>query len=106
MGNGVVFREFPGKPNGKTQPPQKIALSFTGTLYLSARSGTKWLEGLNESQTPGRSLYLAKWNTPPKFNSSPLKNGGWKTILSYWEGNSSGAMLNFGRVIFHQPRFP
>ena len=21
---------------------------------------------------------------PPKFNSSPLKNGGWKTILSYW----------------------
>ena len=37
--------------------------------------------------------------TPPKFNSSPLKNGGWKTIrLSYWEGNFSGAMLNFGRV--------
>ncbi len=22
--------------------------------------------------------------TPPKFNSSPLKNGGWKTILAYW----------------------
>ena len=22
--------------------------------------------------------------TPLKFNSSPLKNGGWKTILSYW----------------------
>ena len=22
--------------------------------------------------------------TPPKFNSSPLKNGAWKTILSYW----------------------
>ena len=21
---------------------------------------------------------------PRKFNSSPLKNGGWKTILSYW----------------------
>ncbi len=36
--------------------------------------------------------------TPPKFNSSPLKNGGWKTILSYWEGNFSGAMLNFVRV--------
>ena len=32
---------------------------------------------------------------PPKFNSSPLKNGGWKTILSYWESNLSGAMLNF-----------
>ncbi len=23
-------------------------------------------------------------NTPPKFNSSPLKNDGWKTIHSYW----------------------
>ena len=23
-------------------------------------------------------------STPPKFNSSPLKNGAWKTILSYW----------------------
>ena len=25
----------------------------------------------------------------PKFNSSFLKNGSWKTILSYWEGNFS-----------------
>ena len=24
------------------------------------------------------------WVHPPKFNSSPLKNGGWKTILSNW----------------------
>ena len=23
------------------------------------------------------------WITPPKFNSSPLKNGDWKTILSH-----------------------
>ena len=23
-------------------------------------------------------------DTLPKFNSSPLQNGGWKTILSYW----------------------
>ncbi len=23
-------------------------------------------------------------NTLPETNSSPLKNGGWKTILSYW----------------------
>ena len=29
--------------------------------------------------------------TLPKFNSSPLKMDGWKTILSYWEGNFSGA---------------
>ena len=30
--------------------------------------------------------------TPPKIHSSPLKNGGWKTILSYLGlGNFSGA---------------
>ena len=23
-------------------------------------------------------------NTPPKFNSSPLKNDGWEMILSFW----------------------
>ena len=28
--------------------------------------------------------------------SLPLKNGGWKTILSYWEGNFSGATLVLG----------
>ena len=37
---------------------------------------------------------------PPKRNSSPLKNGGWKTaLLSYWEGSFSGATWNFGRVL-------
>ena len=44
--------------------------------------------------------------TPPNFNSSPLKNGRWKTILSYWEGNFSGAMLNFGGVYMHCPNNP
>ena len=43
---------------------------------------------------------------PGSFNSSPLKNGGWKTILSYFEGNFSGvnSLLNFGRVVnlFHR----
>ena len=29
--------------------------------------------------------------THPKFNSSPLKNDGWKTSLSFWDGNFSGA---------------
>ena len=35
---------------------------------------------------------------PPKFSIAPEK---WwlEEILSYWEGNFSGAMLNFGRVI-------
>ena len=36
-------------------------------------------------------------DTPPKFNSefTPQKMDGWKTILSFWEGNFSGAILNF-----------
>ena len=34
--------------------------------------------------------------TPWKFNSSPLKNDGWKT--TFWDGIFSGAMLNFRRV--------
>ena len=45
--------------------------------------------------------FVSVKNTPPKFNSSPLKNGGWKTfafpILSF--GNfSGGELLNFVRV--------
>ena len=31
--------------------------------------------------------------TPLKLNSSPLKNDGWKTILSFWDCKCSGAML-------------
>ena len=39
------------------------------------------------------------YSTPLKFNSSPLKRGGWTTSLPYWKGNFSGAnMLNFRRV--------
>ena len=34
-----------------------------------------------------------------KFSSSPLKNAGWKTRLCCWEGNLSGAMLNFGGYV-------
>ena len=40
--------------------------------------------------------------TPPKFNSSPLKNSGWKTILSYWVSVTfqGRLLLNFGGVTF------
>ena len=37
--------------------------------------------------------------TPPKFNSWPLKNNGWKMNFLFEEGNSSGAMLNFRGVM-------
>ena len=35
----------------------------------------------------------------PKFNSSPLKMMVGR-LISYWEGNFSGAMLSFGRVYY------
>ena len=47
-------------------------------------------DGISCRWATERGLKLGRL-TPPKFNSSPLKNGGWKTILTYWEGNFSGA---------------
>ena len=54
--------------------------------------------------------------TFPKFNSSPLKNDGWKTILSLWDGNFSGAfavklrgvgwmnlIMDYGIKLWYQP---
>jgi len=46
---------------------------------------------LLERKTPTR-------GTAPKTNGWNLQKGGWKAILSYWEGNFSGAMLSFERV--------
>ena len=37
-------------------------------------------------------------STQPKFNSSPLKDDGWKKVLSFWECLFSGATLNFWGV--------
>ena len=39
-------------------------------------------------------VYIIRVSTPPKFNSSPLKNDGWKWV-SFWDCLFSGAMLNF-----------
>ncbi len=46
-------------------------------------------------------------STPPKFNSSPLKNDAWKTILSFWdETHSQGLLLlNFQGPILWQSQF-
>ena len=51
-----------------------------------------------------------KWLTTPKFSSSALKNGGWKTILSYWgpvtfQGravNSLSSLLKLDSIIPRQ----
>ena len=39
-----------------------------------------------------------KMGTPPKFNSSPLQNGGWKTSFLLGRPIFRGEQLNFGRV--------
>ena len=38
----------------------------------------------------------------PKFNIFSLKNGDWKTSLSYWEDDFSVNMLNFGGLNIHE----
>ena len=55
---------------------------------------------LMEKDAEDDSCHLQHTSTPPKFNSSPLKNGGWKTILSYWVSVTFQGLLllNFGRV--------
>ena len=40
-------------------------------------------------------------NTPAKVDSSPLKKGGWKTILSYWVLVNFQALFS-GVVLFHE----
>ena len=44
-----------------------------------------------------------KTDTPWKCNSSPLKKGSWKTILSYWVSITffRGELLNFREVFSH-----
>ena len=52
--------------------------------------------------TPKPRQGLFSWyisGTPLKFNIAPSKRVVGR-LLSYWEGNFSGAMLNFGRVSF------
>ena len=58
------------------------------------KSNLSWIHILfSGSQTKIRQTMrnLQPTITPPKFNSSPVKNGGWKTSLSYLGlGNFSG----------------
>ncbi len=47
----------------------------------------------------GEKRYICIQDTLPETNSSHLKFDGWKTILSFWDGLFSGAMLVSGSVI-------
>ena len=71
-------------PGVQTIPPSSSpgrCQGSTCTIDLCQIEGGSW-----------RSHVIGKIHiTPWKFNSSPLKNGGWKTSLSYWDGPFSGA---------------
>jgi len=53
-----------------------------------------------KSKPPPQKEMAEDFNTLPKFNSSPLTHGAWKTIFSYWVFGdfSRGELLNSGRV--------
>ena len=83
-------------PSLLISPLENIYLDLRVRLpFVSLRDGE--LTSFRNHLAPfGRSWYIH----PRSLTASlPLKNGGWKTILSYWEGNFSGDMLNFGRVV-------
>ena len=91
-------------------PPHLLA---TSTSSLLKKSPTRMPEMVNSETSVRTSLlwvglkwviFLGKKTKKLRIPSRsltahlPLKKGGWKTSLSYWEGNFSGAMLNFGGV--------
>ena len=92
------------------QQPSKINQhTSTKKAHISSHDMYFFIECVGkEFQTP---IYHFSWEkkaaTPPKFNSSPLQNGGWKTIRLPIgaKGNFSGvnSLLNFGRIPNHSP---
>ena len=90
---------FSGDPTNRTSPDQPcFPLSLVPLQWHkppSIRECDKWVMG-------PKSLLLIWIDIPPKFSSSPLKNGGWKEDKPFLSGFSSfsgeNSLLNFGRV--------
>ena len=89
-----------GDPGFKTWPFLVSILDFSGVIRLMAEilhqligSLAHYLQGFIHprwckisainSSNPNFGMIKIPY-TPRKFNSSPLKNDGWKTILSFW----------------------
>ena len=95
-----VWRCEFGTPKGRTSSGGVLGvqswhlLSFGGPGCLAIWNNKKDLILRRTSYI----RYLRFWHPPPKFNSLPLKNAGWKTIVSFWDGLFSGAMFSFWRV--------
>ena len=98
---GFLFHwDFQGPPKiGTPWAPyySQIPLPFSNPERYGNSMGPAYHKGVPLLGVPGITLDLGK-GTPPKFNSSSLKNGGWKTTFLLGFGNFSGAMLSFGRV--------
>ena len=64
-----------------TESAEWCAARFFSEIYLSKCAASAFSQSALSSP-PGKGNNSRA--TLPKFNSSPLKNDGWKTILSYW----------------------
>ncbi len=94
-------------PPKKTYSPEKRCISFQTWLFWASMlvfGGVYYKK--EESNIPTTLQESFGWPrkypkevqtrkstvaTPPKFNCSPLKNGGWKTTFLLGPGNFSGA---------------
>ena len=84
---------FSGTPNVGTPLPILFPAHHKGVPFL----GVPEITPLNRSCVNA----LKRMFTPRKFNSSPLKNNGWKTILSYWGPVTfQGQVLEFVSDVF------
>ena len=77
---GSWHRFMSGFPSLKMFHVILVVTTTLFTILTDDRPDSSCLSG--RFSHPNLSTQL--WFTPPKFNSSPLKNGGWKTSLSYW----------------------
>ena len=88
---------------------QKGRLLFWGAGQNSLLATEElFFKVVGDSSMPRMRFHVWSPWKPPRFNSSPLKNGGWKTaLLSYWEGSFSGLCETLGGYYLHvfQPSF-
>ena len=97
------------EPNWVGHHPLEVSSNHTTFFFAGGSSQTLriacfWITLCKK--IPSRSLTARPWKSylPNRKGSSSNKNGGWKTILSYWEGNFfRGELLNFGKVYISYP---
>ena len=81
--------------------PAMFVYQSVPCLFLNSKKFARKanFSGEKKSTSPSRV-------TPPKFNSSPLRNDAWTTILSVRDGIFSGTILNFQGLCHEVVFFP